>query len=526
MLGDGALRQDVHMADTKALFTQRFDAARTALAVGDERGATAALHLAIGAARTDSSLRPELASALLQLGKLSRKFGAAGESEAEPLLTEALLISERLYGREHREVAPLLNELSRLHIQRSQHARAEEALNRLLAIARAQGEETADAAIALAGLALVKRKRGDEASAEPLYREALRIRENVLEPNNMVTVVTLEQLAETCVARGNVAEAVTLLRRALSTREAALGPGHASVQAARSRVSELEPKTTVAADEPRDWRPTIVPAQDDSPEPARKRRTLLYSSAGLAAVAMAGLLMLRARARGGSDFASGELSAAPRATAPVATTPSTVIASTVAGATRGDSFRSRSAATVTGAPVTQGERRASAAAASELRLPRIDVDVSPVNVPTISVPSISAAPSMDSNARLATERPRASDPDRTEPGEKVSPPASADAVDAVTPPILIGRPPAPRFPEAVLRSGLSEGQVVVRFMVDELGNVDVATMVVEQSDHELLTSAVRDILPRFRFEPARTRAPESKPVAAWVTVPFRFTTKR
>jgi hypothetical protein len=51
-------------------------------------------------------------------------------------------------------------------------------------------------------------------------------------------------------------------------------------------------------------------------------------------------------------------------------------------------------------------------------------------------------------------------------------------------------------------------------------------MIVERSDHELFTSAVRDILPRFRFEPARTPAPDSKPVAAWVTVPFRFTTKK
>jgi len=495
------------MADTKALFTQRFDAARTALAAGDEPGAAAALHSAIVAARTDSSLRPELVSALLQLGKLSRKFGAAGESDAEALLTEALLISERLYGREHRGVAPLLNELSRLHIQRAQHARAEEALQRLLAIARAQGEENADAATALAGLAQVKRKLGDEGSAEALYRQALRIREKVLEPNNMVTVVTLEQLAEACVARGNVAEAVTLLRRALSTREVALGPGHASVQAARSRVTELEAKTTVTS------------------EPARKRRTLLYSSAGVASVAMAGLLMLRPGARDGSDHASGELSAARRDPA-AAPTPSTMIGSTVAGATRGTSFGSRSAGTATGAPVTQAGRRASAAAASQLRLPRMDVDVSPVNVPTIAIPSISATPSMDSFARLATERPRASDTDRTATGEKVSPPASADAGDAVTPPIIIGRPPAPRFPEPLLRSGVREGQVVVRVMVNELGSVDVASMVVEQSDYELLTSAVRDILPRLRFEPARTRAPESKPVAAWVTVPFRFTTKR
>jgi TonB family protein len=67
--------------------------------------------------------------------------------------------------------------------------------------------------------------------------------------------------------------------------------------------------------------------------------------------------------------------------------------------------------------------------------------------------------------------------------------------------------------------------VVVRFLVNELGRVDVSSMIVEQSDHELFTAAVRDILPRFRFEPARTHAPESKAISGWVSVPFRFTTK-
>ena len=62
--------------------------------------------------------------------------------------------------------------------------------------------------------------------------------------------------------------------------------------------------------------------------------------------------------------------------------------------------------------------------------------------------------------------------------------------------------------------------------MNELGSVEVASMIVEQSDHELFTEAVRDILPLFRFEPARTHAPESKPVAAWVTVPFRFAAKK
>src|SRR5512138_222597 len=235
----------MHMADAKALFTQRFDAARTAFAKGDELAAAESLHSAIVVARSDPRLRRELASALFHLGKLSRKFGRAGEGEAEPLLTEALAIGEGLFGRQHAAVVPLLNELSRLHIHRLQHARAEGVLERLLAIARAKGEENADVATALAGLAVVKRKLGDDASAEALFRDALRIREKVLEPSHIVTVVTLEQLSETCAARGNFDEALALLRRALATREVALGPGHSTVQAARARVAELELQVAV-----------------------------------------------------------------------------------------------------------------------------------------------------------------------------------------------------------------------------------------------------------------------------------------
>ena len=89
-----------HMADAKALFTQRFDAARAAWTQGDEPAAAESLHSAIIAARSDPSLRRELASALFNLGKLSRKFGPAGEAAAEGFLTEALAISEELFGDE------------------------------------------------------------------------------------------------------------------------------------------------------------------------------------------------------------------------------------------------------------------------------------------------------------------------------------------------------------------------------------------------------------------------------------------
>jgi TonB family protein len=652
----------LYMADTKALFTQRFDAARTALTAGDEPAAAESLYSAIVVARTDPSLRRELASALFQLGKLSRKFGRAGETEAEQLLTEALAISEGLFGREHGALAPLLSELGRLHIHQSQYARAEAVLERLLAIARGKSEENADVATALAGLAVVKRKLGDDGSAEALYRDALSIREKVLEPSHMVTVVTLEQLSETCAARGNFAEALALLRRGLATREVALGPGHATVQVARSRVAELELQVAVAADtaaaaavnaaraamaikrvpdspadapsttvpsainskklkflskpEPRavrpaalsreraktptvtaavaaaslmassiqtpsasqivicppesarpaasvsdressaphrdavladvahsdvasddgalgDWRSALAPVQADSPEPARKKRTALYAFVGVAAVAIAGLLMLRPRAGGGSDPVSRRMSAAPRTTAAVApflTEPATRTASTataaaaIAVATGADSAPAASATPAATAPVAEPEPHEPESA--PLRLPRVDVHLRAINIPSIPDPSIPTAPSVDSIARSATEQQRASDTDRIGMGERVSPATSADVDYAVTPPKIIGRVPEPRFPDALLRLGHRDGQVVVRFIVNEHGSVDAASMIVERSDHELFTSAVRDVLPRFRFEPARTLASESKPVAAWVSVPFRFTTTK
>jgi TonB family protein len=88
------------------------------------------------------------------------------------------------------------------------------------------------------------------------------------------------------------------------------------------------------------------------------------------------------------------------------------------------------------------------------------------------------------------------------------------SLDVATPPKIIGRAPVPRFPDALVRSLRPEGEVVVRFKVNELGGVDVASMIAVESDHELFTAAVRDILPRFRFEPARTHAVASNPVAA------------
>ena len=190
-------------------------------------------------------------------------------------------------------------------------------------------------------------------------------------------------------------------------------------------------------------------------------------------------------------------------------------------ATHADSFRAESVATVPTAAATQREQRVAEKAPPELRAPHVDV-----HLDTANMPSMAAAPSVDAIVRSAVERQRASDTNRTETRNEVSRPTSADVESAHTSPTIVGRAPEPTFPDALLRSGRREGQVIVRFMVSDLGRVDLATVVVERSDHELFTEAVREILPRFRFEPAYTRGPIPTPIAAWVSLPFRFATKK
>jgi TonB family protein len=232
----------------------------------------------------------------------------------------------------------------------------------------------------------------------------------------------------------------------------------------------------------------------------------VYSFAGVAAVAVviAELLMVGARAGSGTEAVSTEMSAEPRRNggAPVVTGPASLAPTT---------------------PVIrlQGEQRTPTSSRPELRSPRVEVHLDSVNIPSIPAP-----PSAEAILRSATELQRRSDTNRTETSNEPSRPASADIVSAHTSPKLIGRVPDPGFPDALLRSGTREGQVVVRFMVNDLGRVDVPSMIVERSDDELFTEAVRDVLPLFRFEPARTLGLESRPVAAWVSVPFRFTTKK
>jgi len=78
--------------------------------------------------------------------------------------------------------------------------------------------------------------------------------------------------------------------------------------------------------------------------------------------------------------------------------------------------------------------------------------------------------------------------------------------------------PRPRYPEAMRRE-LIEGEVVVQFVVDTLGQPEMATFKVLRSPHPELTRAVWTALPAMRFTPAEF---DHRKVRQLVQEPFVF----
>ena len=471
--------------------------------------------------------------------------------EAERLLIEALLIGERAFGAEHPSLGTVLNELGRLYLRQSQHVHAREVLERLLRITQSKGEEHPDVATALTGLALAQRAMGDDAAAEERFRQALRIREGALAPQHMATVVTMEQLSETCAARGNVTEAIALLQRALPTREAALGADHATVRVLRTRIAELELRalaSSFASTEPTldPWMQSDAPtdsglsaspapsaaeapatsiasAQDTSSatphaEPARRPRRKRFAFLAFGGVAAVALATVGMTARSRADAA--DMHAAPNAEAAAhpafeGTARSTSAAAPTEVTNVGPAVPSAEPTSSTGIVQAGAPMTDSAVPAAAPRLPRAPRDLAAVTAKLV------ARTNADSLIRASTKLDRELAADRIGAGV-----VTASRVDdaGAKPALLVGAAPVPRFPDE-LRSHWSESEVVVRFRVDEHGHVDVPSMKVLKSDHELFVSAVREVLPRFRFEPARSAAPEAKPIADWVDFRVRFSGK-
>lgn len=76
----------------------------------------------------------------------------------------------------------------------------------------------------------------------------------------------------------------------------------------------------------------------------------------------------------------------------------------------------------------------------------------------------------------------------------------------------------PRYPDA-LRQSRVEGRVEIEFVVDERGRVDMRTVKVVESTHDLFAAAVRNALGGMRFSPAKVNG---TPVRQYVRLPVVF----
>jgi TonB family protein len=293
------------------------------------------------------------------------------------------------------------------------------------------------------------------------------------------------------------------------------------------RTPPAEPKRAPIAEARGERRSAPVSRPSGKTASAPKRRTIPYAIAVavVAALAVAGM-----KFRAGADVTSEEVVAtaesehapASEVVSSAATTtkslPPVAVAS-VAGVARTDSVRTVAAAPAASSASARSDKRASAVVAAD---PEPTLAAVPAGFAAVSVPTIATA-TVDSLVGTVTKVGRETYTDQITTSAGLVPSAAND--DArVRPPVLIGRAPMPTFPDE-LRSVRTEGEVVVRFRVDERGAVDVPSMKVVRSDHPLFTAAVRRTLPRFRFEPARTPAPESRARAEWVDFRVEFTAK-
>ena len=154
--------------------------------------------------------------------------GRAAYTEAAPLIRDALVIRQKLFGPEHPFTAESLSDLARLLRYQNDHTAARPLLERALAIReKVLGPEHPLTAQCLNDLARILRYGRDFLAARPLLERALAIREKTLGADHPETAMSLIHLASFLrQTKGDPVMVRQLFERALTICEQALGPHH------------------------------------------------------------------------------------------------------------------------------------------------------------------------------------------------------------------------------------------------------------------------------------------------------------
>ncbi len=161
-------------------------------------------------------------------------------ASASPLFDRALPMLEAFAGRDHRQVATLLGNSSKLYRAIGDYSRAESTLLRAIEIIRGKGlGEDPQVATFLNGLAEVYRQRGEYTKAEPLYQHARKIFEAKLGANRYETANVLNDLAALYAEQSDYGRAEELYLQAIAIYQKDLGGGHSFVATGLRNLATL-----------------------------------------------------------------------------------------------------------------------------------------------------------------------------------------------------------------------------------------------------------------------------------------------
>jgi tetratricopeptide (TPR) repeat protein len=139
------------------------------------------------------------------------------------------------------ETAESLSQLATLLHDKGDYVQAEPLYRRALAIRQqVLGENHPDTALSLNNLAALLDAKGDYGQAKPLFRRALAIREQVLGENHPDTAISLGNLAGSLEkAKGDYVQAELLRRRGLAIHEQVLGENHPDTATSLNNLAGL-----------------------------------------------------------------------------------------------------------------------------------------------------------------------------------------------------------------------------------------------------------------------------------------------
>ncbi len=171
---------------------------------------------------------PDVAESLNNLAELHRVQG--NYDQAKPLYERALAIFEKVHGQEHPSIATSLNNLALLHKAQGNYEKAKPLYERSLAIReKVFGKEHPDIAESLNNLAELHRVQGNYDQAKPLHERSLAILEKVHGQEHPFVATSLNNLAGLHYSQGNYEQAKPLYERALAIDEKVYGKEHPDV---------------------------------------------------------------------------------------------------------------------------------------------------------------------------------------------------------------------------------------------------------------------------------------------------------